>query len=149
MIDLVITVIMIIAYILYRIYCFAMRQSAREEEFWNNRKIFYNDIFTRIYAIAKIVLLIIVIFCVILLSVTLAYGQTPTLRDFRNPKFLELLLGASILAIPQCGIIWLYRRLKKGQRPGPVEIMFFLIFTGLIGFALFTFLYLLVNGKSA
>lgn len=100
MIELAITVIMIIVYILYRIYCFAMRQAAREEEFWANRRIFYNDLFTRIYAIAKIALLIFVIACAILLFTTLAYGETPSLQDFKNPKFLEFLLGASILAFP-------------------------------------------------
>ena len=108
MIELAVTII-IIVYTLYRIYCFAMRQSAKEEEFWANRRIFYNDLFTRIYAIAKIALLIFVIACAILLFTTLAYGETPSLRDFKNPKFLELLLGASILAFPQCGFIWLYR----------------------------------------
>ena len=104
MIELAITVIMIIVYTLYRIYCFAMRQSAKEG-FWANRRIFYNDLFTRIYAIAQIALLIFVIACAILLFTTLAYGETPSLRDFRNPKFLELLLGTSILAFPQYGFI--------------------------------------------
>lgn len=146
MIELAITVIMIIVYTLYRIYCFAMRQSAKEG-FWANRRIFYNDLFTRIYAIAKIALLIFVIACAILLFTTLAYGETPSLRDFRNPKFLELLLGASILAFPQYGFIWLYRRFKKGQRPGPVGVIFFLLIAGFLGFGLFAFIYLLFIEK--
>ena len=147
MIELAVTIIIIIVYTLYRIYCFAMRQSAKEEEFWANRRIFYNDLFTRIYAIAKIALLIFVIACAILLFTTLAYGETPSLRDFRNPKFLELLLGASILAFPQCGFIWLYRRFKKGQRPGPVGVIFFLLIAGFLGFGLFAFIYLLFTEK--
>lgn len=146
MIELAITVIMIIVYTLYRIYCFAMRQSAKEG-FWANRRIFYNDLFTRIYAIAKIALLLFVIACAILLFTTLAYGETPSLRDFRNPKYLELLLGASILAFPQCGFIWLYHRFKKGQRPGPVGVIFFLLIAGFLGFGLFAFIYLLFIEK--
>lgn len=146
MIELAITVIMIIVYILYRIYCFAMRQAAKEG-FWANRRIFYNDFFTRIYAIAKIALLLFVIACAILRFTTLAYGETLSLRDFRNPKFLELLLGASILAFPQCGFIWLYRRFKKGQRPGPVGVIFFLLIAGFLGFGLFTLIYLLFIEK--
>ena len=136
--------VLLILLILYLVYRWIMRQSAKEENFWNNRKIFHSkDVFTAIYAAAKIVLLIAVIISAILLFTSLAYGHTPVMRDFTNPDFLAILACVTILAIPQCGIILLIRSSGKHRKPGPLGVMFILGILAIILTLLFFLIYFL------
>lgn len=76
--------------LVYSIYKWIMRQSDREKEFWLIRK--YTDIPSRLklYALMKAVLFLIAIGGVMLILVSLVYGQVPTWRDFSNKKFSGL-----------------------------------------------------------
>ena len=67
-----------------------MRQSDREKEFWIDQKVYGHPVSLKLYALMKAVLFLIAIGGVMLILVSLVYGQVPTWRDFSNKKFLWL-----------------------------------------------------------
>ena len=73
--------------LIYGIYKWLKRQSEREKEFWNEQKTYGHPVSLQIYGWLKAVLVLIILGGIMLILVSLAYGQVPTLRDFSNPKF--------------------------------------------------------------
>ena len=106
-----------------------MRQSNREKEFWIDQKVYGHPISLKLYALMKAVLFLIAIGGVMLILVSLVYGQVPTWRDFSNKKFLWAVCGASFFIIVQfgsLGLIWLIRHVGKFNT-GKVILFFLLI----------------------
>ena len=106
-----------------------MRQSDREKEFWIDQKVYGHPASLRLYALMKALLFLIAIGGVMLILVSLVYGQVPTWRDFSNRKFLWAVCGAGFFVIVQfgsLGVIWLIRHVGKFNT-GKV-ILFFLLF---------------------
>lgn len=102
--------------LIYGIYKWIMRQSDREKEFWIDQKVYGHPASLRLYALMKALLFLIAIGGVMLILVSLAYGQVPTWRDFSNKKFLWAVCGASFFIIVQfgsLGLIWLIRHVGK------------------------------------
>ena len=89
--------------LVYSIYKWIMRQSDREKEFWIDQKVYGHPVSLRLYALMKAVLFLIAIGGVMLILVSLVYGQVPTWRDFSNKKFLWAVCGASFFIIVQFG----------------------------------------------
>ena len=115
--------------LVYGIYKWIMRQSNREKEFWIDQKVYGHPISLKLYALMKAVLFLIAIGGVMLILVSLAYGQVPTLRDFSSRKFLWAVCGAGFFIIVQfgsLGLIWLIRHVGKFNT-GKVILFFLLI----------------------
>ena len=74
--------------LVYSIYKWIMRQSDREKEFWIDQKVYGHPVSLKLYALIKAVLFLIAIGGIMLILVSLVYGQVPTWRDFSNKKFL-------------------------------------------------------------
>ena len=115
--------------LVYGIYKWIMRQSDREKEFWIDQKVYGHPVSLKLYALMKALLLLIAIGGAMLILVSLAYGQVPTLRDFSSRKFLWAVCGASFFIIVQfgsLGLIWLIRHVGKFNT-GKVILFFLLI----------------------
>ena len=115
--------------LIYGIYKWIMRQSDREKEFWTDQKVYGHPVSLKLYALMKAVLFLIAIGGVMLILVSLVYGQVPTWRDFSNKKFLWAVCGASFFIIVQLGalgLIWLIRHVGKFNT-GKVFLFFLLI----------------------
>ena len=85
--------------LIYGIYKWLKRHSEREKEFWNEQKIYGHPVSLKIYGWLKAVLVLIILGGIMLILVSLAYGQVPTLRDFSNPKFRWAACGAAFFII--------------------------------------------------
>ena len=68
--------------LVYSIYKWIMRQSDREKEFWIDQKVYGHPVSLKLYALMKAVLFLIAIGGVMLILVSLVYGQVPTWRNF-------------------------------------------------------------------
>lgn len=136
MIELVVSIIMLIVYILYKIYRYAMRKSEQEKIYWADRKMCGCNFSCKIYSVFKVVLLLMAIGCGLYLIVSLAYGQTPTFRDFSNPKFQEMFFGVGFLAMIQLGIFGFVYFAKKGLRNHRVKVFAFFATITIIAAAL-------------
>lgn len=115
--------------LVYGIYKWIMRQSDREKEFWIDQKVYGHPASLKLYALMKVLLLLIAIGGIMLILVSLAYGQVPTLRDFSSRKFLWAVCGAGFFIIVQfgsLGLIWLIRHVGKFNT-GKVILFFLLI----------------------
>ena len=115
--------------LVYGIYKWIMRQSDREKEFWIDQKVYGHPTSLKLYALMKVLLLLIAIGGIMLILVSLAYGQVPTLRDFSSRKFLWAVCGAGFFIIVQfgsLGLIWLIRHVGKFNS-GKVILFFLLI----------------------
>lgn len=123
--EIIIAIVFAIVYILYRIYRYAMQQSQREKEFWEDRRVYRNDFFTKLYAILKIILLFVAITAGLFVFVSLANGHTPPLRDFSDPKSRELILGAGFLLLVQIGVFGLIALARKGMKFEKMEVILF------------------------
>ena len=61
--------------LIYGIYKWLKRQSEREKEFWNEQKIYGHPVSLKIYGWLKAVLVLIILGGIMLILVSLAYGQ--------------------------------------------------------------------------
>ncbi len=96
---------------------------------WINQKVYGHPVSLKLYALIKAVLFLIAIGGIMLILVSLVYGQVPTLRDFSNRKFLWAVCGAGFFIIVQfgsLGLIWLIRHVGKFNT-GKVILFFLLI----------------------
>ena len=66
--------------LVYSIYKWIMRQSDREKEFWIDQKVYGHPVSLKLYALIKAVLFLIAIGGIMLILVSLVYGQVPTWR---------------------------------------------------------------------
>ena len=98
--------------LIYGIYKWLKRQSEREKEFWNEQKIYGHPVSLKIYGWLKAVLVLIILGGIMLILVSLAYGQVPTLRDFSNPKFRWAACGAAFFILIQCASLGLIRLIR-------------------------------------
>ena len=117
--------------LIYGIYKWLKRQSEREKEFWNEQKIYGHPVSLKIYGWLKAVLVLIILGGIMLILVSLAYGQVPTLRDFSNPKFRWAACGAAFFIIVQCASLGLIRLIRHigTFNTGKVVLFFLLIGT--------------------
>ena len=93
--------------LIYGIYKWLKRQSERVKDFWNEQKIYGHPVSLKFYGWLKAVLVLIILGGIMLILVSLAYGQVPTLRDgtFNTGKVvLFFLLIGTITAILLTGI---------------------------------------------
>lgn len=103
--------------LIYGIYKWLKRHSEREKEFWNEQKIYGHPVSLKIYGWLKAVLVLIILGGIMLILVSLAYGQVPTLRDFSNPKFRWAACGAAFFIIVQCASLGLIRLIRHIGTP--------------------------------
>lgn len=118
--------------IIYAIYKWLKRKSDQEKEFWWDQKHLRGGRGCKIYAAAKAILLLIAIVGIMLIVVSLAYGQVPRLHDLSNEKFLTTLLGASFLVLTQLGFFGLIYLLKRASRLNLGKIILFFAIIGAI-----------------
>lgn len=124
--------------IVYAIYKWIMRQSAREKEFWWDQKHLRGGRGCRLYAIVKAILLFVAIAGAMLIGVSLIYGQVPTLRDFTNEKFQIAFLGAGFLIFIQLAPLGMIHLLKHVSKLNLGKVILFFIIIGSITAVLIT-----------
>jgi hypothetical protein len=118
--------------IINRIYHFLRKQSNREKNFWWEQKHLRGGKHCRLYTAAKALLLLIAIAGLLLILISLAYGQTPRLHDLTNPKFQTALLGAAVLLLLQLLPLAIIHLIKRAAKPNFGKIiLFFTIITGI------------------
>ena len=117
--------------LIYGIYKWLKRQSEREKEFWNEQKTYGHPVSLQIYGWLKAVLVLIILGGIMLILVSLAYGQVPTLRDFSNPQFRWAACGATFFILIQCASLGLIRLIRHigTFNTGKVVLFFLLIGT--------------------
>ncbi len=118
--------------LVYSIYKWIMRQSDREKEFWIDQKVYGHLISLKLYALMKAVLFLIAIGGVMLILVSLVYGQVPTWRDFSNKKFLWAVCGASFFIIVQFGSLGLIRLIRHVGKFNTGKVFLFFLLIGII-----------------
>jgi hypothetical protein len=124
--------------ILHRIYHFLRKQSNREKNFWWEQKHLRGGKHCHLYTAAKALLLLIAIAGVLLILISLAYGQTPRFHDLTNPKCQTAILGAGFLIFIQLTPLGLIRLLKYASKLNLGRIILFFIITGSIAAILIT-----------
>ena len=118
--------------LVYSIYKWIMRQSDREKEFWIDQKVYGHPVSLRLYALMKAVLFLIAIGGIMLILVSLVYGQVPTWRDFSNKKFLWAVCGASFFIIVQFGSLGLIRLIRHVGKFNTGKVFLFFLLIGII-----------------
>ena len=118
--------------LVYGIYKWIMRQSDREKEFWIDQKVYGHPASLKLYALMKVLLLLIAIGGIMLILVSLAYGQVPTWRDFSNRKFLWAVCGASFFIIVQFGSLGLIRLIRHVGKFNTGKVILFFLLIGII-----------------
>ena len=118
--------------LIYGIYKWIMRQSDREKEFWIDQKVYGHPASLKLYALMKVLLLLIAIGGIMLILVSLAYGQVPTWRDFSNRKFLWAVCGASFFIIVQFGSLGLIRLIRHVGKFNTGKVFLFFLLIGII-----------------
>ena len=118
--------------LVYGIYKWIMRQSDREKEFWIDQKVYGHPASLKLYALMKVLLLLIAIGGIMLILVSLAYGQVPTWRDFSNRKFLWAVCGASFFIIVQFGSLGLIRLIRHVGKFNTGKVFLFFLLIGII-----------------
>jgi len=118
--------------LVYSIYKWIMRQSDREKEFWIDQKVYGHPVSLKLYALIKAVLFLIAIGGVMLILVSLAYGQVPTWRDFSNKKFLWAVCGARFFIIVQFGSLGLIRLIRHVGKFNTGKVFLFFLLIGII-----------------
>ena len=109
-----------------------MRQSNREKEFWIDQKVYGHPASLKFYALMKAVLFLIAIGGVMLILVSLVYGQVPTWRDFSNKKFLWAVCGADFFIIVQFGSLGLIRLIRHVGKFNTGKVILFFLLIGII-----------------
>ncbi len=102
--------------------------SQREKQFWNEQEIYGNTIAIKLYKVVKFVLAAFAAVEILAIFIVPAYGKIPTITSLTDPEFLKILLGIAIMLVPQIGIFFLIRLIKRlnGSNNGKI-ILFFLI----------------------
>ena len=118
--------------LVYSIYKWIMRQSNREKEFWIDQKVYGHPASLKFYALMKAVLFLIAIGGVMLILVSLVYGQVPTWRDFSNKKFLWAVCGADFFIIVQFGSLGLIRLIRHVGKFNTGKVILFFLLIGII-----------------
>lgn len=116
--------------LVYSIYKWIMRQSDREKEFWIDQKVYGHPVSLKLYALMKAVLFLIAIGGVMLILVSLVYGQVPTWRDFSNKKFLWAVCGFFIIV--QFGSLGLIRLIRHVGKFNTGKVILFFLLIGII-----------------
>ena len=80
----------------------------------------------------KAVLFLIAIGGVMLILVSLVYGQVPTWRDFSNRKFLWAVCGAGFFIIVQFGSLGLIRLIRHVGKFNTGKVILFFLLSGII-----------------
>ena len=118
--------------LVYGIYKWIMRQSNREKEFWIDQKVYGHPVSLKLYVLMKAVLFLIAIGGVMLILVSLVYGQVPSMQNFSDRKFLWAVCGTAFLILMQFGFMGLIRLIRHIGKFNTGKVILFFLLIGVI-----------------
>lgn len=105
MIELVVIVIILIVIGCVKVYHATQRQAEKEREYVADRRMCRCTGFCLAYAIVKVVLVLIAAGVIFYIFVSLAIGETISLRHLGNAKFWITAIASAVMFLPTVGII--------------------------------------------